>query len=220
MVGSVAHPVYTSRAVYARLALRAYDAVVYGFNCPFVWRCRKSRLIELYDTHVSGRHLDIGVATGRLLHECRFPVAAPQITLMDLNPVALEVASRRLARYGPRTHKANVLDEWALSPESFDSVGMCNVIHCLPGSMPEKAIVFEHAHKALASGGVLFGATILGQGVEHNRLSRAVLRGSNRRGIVSTDNDSLKDLDAALGRVFDTHEIQVQGVIALFSAHK
>ncbi len=212
------HPVYSSGAAYTRLLLRLYDAVVYGFNCPVVWRCPKSRIVDLYNECVSERHLDIGVATGRLLDECRFPVAAPEITLMDLNPNALAMASRTLARYRPHTHRANVMEAWGLEPRSFDSVGMSNLIHCLPGSMPEKTVVFEHARTVLAPGGVFFGATILGQGVKHSWLSRAVLRGSNRRGIVSTTNDSLEALDAGLARVFDSHELRVQGVIALFSA--
>jgi SAM-dependent methyltransferase len=195
-----------------------YDAIVYGFNCPVVWRCPKSRIVELYNACVSGRHLDIGVATGRLLDECRFPVAAPEITLMDLNPNALDTASRRLARYGPRTHKANVLEPWGLPAGAYDSVGMSGLIHCLPGAMPEKTVVFEHAKTVLAPGGVFFGTTILGQGVKHSRLSRAVLWASNRRGLVSTANDSLEALDAGLARVFDSHEIQVRGVLALFSA--
>lgn len=218
--GVVTHPVYTSQAAPARLALKLYDAIVYRFNCPFVWRCPKSRLVALYDRHASARHLDIGVATGRLLHECRFPVPRPQITLMDLSPVALDVAGRRLARYTPRAHQANILEPWGLPEDSYESVAMCNVIHCLPGAMPEKAVVFEHAHNALVPGGVLFGATILGQGVEHNRLSRALLEHSNRRGVVSTEGDTLEDLRAGLERSFDSHDVQTQGAIALFSARK
>ncbi len=212
------HSVYSSQAAYTRLALRMYDAIVYGFNCPVVWRCPKSQIVELYNACVSGRHLDIGVATGRLLDECRFPVAAPEITLMDLNPNALATASGTLARYKPHTHRADVMEAWGLPPGSFDSVGMSGLIHCIPGSMPEKTVVFEHARTVLAPGGVFFGTTILGQGVKHSWLSRAVLWGSNRRGLVSTRNDSLEALDAGLARVFDSHEVRVQGVLALFSA--
>jgi Methyltransferase domain len=212
------HPIYTSQAAYTRLALRLYDAIVYGFNCPVLWRCPKSQIVELYNACVSGRHLDIGVATGCLLDECRFPVSAPEITLMDLNRNALATASRTLARYEPRTHRANVLEAWGVPSGGYDSVGMSGLIHCLPGSMPEKTVVFEHARTALAPGGVFFGTTILGQGVEHSWASRAVLWYSNRRGLVSTANDSLEALDAGLARVFDSHEIRVQGVLALFSA--
>ncbi len=100
---------------------------------------------------------------------------APQITLMDLNPNSLDAAARRLARYAPRTHRANVLDPWGLPQGSFDSVAMCHLLHCLPGAIPEKAVVFEHALGALAPGGVLFGATLLGEGVEHTWLARRAL---------------------------------------------
>jgi SAM-dependent methyltransferase len=172
----------------------------------------------MYNAFVSGRHLDIGVATGCLLDECRFPVAAPEITLMDLNPNSLGRAARRLARYAPRTHQANVLEAWGLPSEAYDSVAMNNLIHCLPGAMPEKAVVFEHARTALAPGGVLFGATILGRGVEHTWRSSAALWDTNRRGEITCLDDSLEDLDAGLARVFDSHEIRIRGVIALFNA--
>ncbi len=213
------HPAYAGQAMYTRRVLAIYDVAVYGFNSPVLWRCPKARLIELYDAHAGARHLDIGVATGRLLDECRFPVAAPEITLMDLNPNSLQAASRRLARYSPRAHRANVLDPWSLPEASFDSVAMCHLLHCLPGAMPDKAIVFEHARAALAPGGVLFGATILGDGVEHTWLSRFATAAANRRGVMSNLNDRLENLDAALARVFASHEIQVVGSAALFAAH-
>jgi SAM-dependent methyltransferase len=211
-------PLYKPESLRMRLILGVYDAAAYGFNCPVAWRCPKSQLVELYDAHVSARHLDIGVATGRLLHECRYPVTAPQITLMDVSQNALDMAARRLARYAPRTHCASVLEPWGLQSGAYESVGMSNLLHCLPGAMPAKAVAFEHARTALAPGGVLFGATVLGKGVKHTWLSRSTMARYNRRGIFSNLDDSLEDLDAALGRVFDSHETQVKGAIALFSA--
>ena len=71
-------PAHAGQAVYTRSFLSVYDAIVYGFNSPVLWRCPKSRLVEHYDAHVSARHLDIGVGTGVLLDAARFPVAAPE----------------------------------------------------------------------------------------------------------------------------------------------
>lgn len=212
------NPAYAGQAMYTRPALALYDALVYGFNCRVLWRCPKARMVELYDAHVGTRHLDIGVATGRLLDECRFPVAAPEITLMDLNPNSLAVASRRLERYSPHTRLANVLDPWELPEVSFDSVAMCNLLHCLPGAIPDKAIAFEHARDILARGGVLFGATILGKGANHTWLSRRAVAGANRRGVMCNLDDRLDDLDAALDRVFTSHDMQIVGAMALFHA--
>jgi SAM-dependent methyltransferase len=215
-----ADPAYGGQAIYSRGFLAIYDALVYGFNSPVLWRCPKARFIELYDQNVSGRHLDVGVATGLLLDECSFPDPTPEITLMDLNRNSLDRAARRLARYAPATHQANALESWGLPPSSFESVGMSNLIHCLPGSIPAKGVVFEHARAVLAPGGVLFGATILGQAVEHHRLARLALTANNRRGILSNLNDNAEDLDAALAAVFASHEIHVEGAIALFTARR
>lgn len=212
------HPAYAGQAMYSRPVLALYDALVYGFNCRVLWRCPKARMVELYDAHVGARHLDIGVATGRLLDECRFPVAAPEITLMDLNPNSLAVAARRLKRHTPRTHLANVLDPWELPEASFDSVAMCNLLHCLPGAIPDKAIAFEHARDVLVPRGVLFGATILSEGVDHTWLSRRAIAATNRRGVMCNLDDNLDDLDTALGRIFASHEVQIVGAVALFHA--
>jgi SAM-dependent methyltransferase len=211
-------PAYAGQAIYTGSLLRVYDAVVYRFNGPFLWRCKVTPFLELYDEHVSGRHLDIGVGTGYLLDRCRFPVPQPQITLMDLNPKPLAFAARRLRRYSPRTHQANVLAPWGLPAGSFDSIAMFNVLHCAPGPLSEKTVAFDRAREALAPGGTLFGATVLAGGVEQTKRSRKALERLNKRGIFNNLDDHLDDLDAGLAHTFGFREVDVHGSIALFSA--
>jgi ubiquinone/menaquinone biosynthesis C-methylase UbiE len=211
-------PAHAGQAVYTRGFLSVYDLFAYGFTHPVLWRCSKARLVELYDAGVSARHLDIGVGTGTLLDACRFPVAAPEVTLMDLNPNSLAVASRRLARYAPRTHRANVLEDWHLEPGTYESVAMTHLLHCLPGTMAEKGVAFEHARRALAPGGTLFGVTILGKGVPISPLARTVMALSNRRGILHNWDDGPAELDTALASVFPEREVRVHGTLALFTA--
>jgi hypothetical protein len=79
----VDHSAWAGAALYSRRNLSFYDLML-AFNDRVFWRCPRSRLVELYDKHVSARHLDIGVANGWLLDACRFPVEVPAITLMDL----------------------------------------------------------------------------------------------------------------------------------------
>ena len=213
-------PAHAGQAVYTRGFLSLYDAFVYGFNHPVLWRCSKARLVEHYDANVSARHLDIGVGTGALLDATRFPVAEPEITLMDLNPNSLAAASRRLARYSPRTHGANVLEDWRLEPGTYDSVAMTHLLHCLPGSMAEKGVAFEHARRALAPGGTLFGVTILGKDAPISPPARAFIALSNRRGILHNWDDGPAELDAALARTFPERTVRVHGTVALFTARR
>ncbi len=213
-------PAHAGQAVYTRGFLSVYDAVVYGFNSPVLWRCPKARVIAHYDANVSARHLDIGVATGALLDACHFPAAAPELTLMDLNPNSLAAAAARLARYAPRTYRANVLEDWHLEPGTYDSVAMTHLLHCLPGTMAAKGVAFEHAHRALAPGGTFFGATILGKGVHLSPPTRAALAISNARRILDNYDDGPAELDAALSRVFSDRTVTIHGTVALFTAHK
>ena len=211
-------PEYAGQAIYGRAFLRIYDAFVYRFTCPALWRCPKERFVALYDEHASLRHLDIGVGTGSLIDECRFP-GRPEITLMDLNPNSLAAASRRLARYAPRAHRANALEPWGIPEASFDSVAICHLLHCLPGTMPEKApFVLRQARAVLAPGGSLFGATIFGKDVPLSRAARAATAMANRHGAQSNLGDGPAELEAALAAEFPEHRLEVVGAVGLFSA--
>jgi SAM-dependent methyltransferase len=211
---------YPGQAVYSAGALRLYNLLTFDYNLPFLWRCPKRRLLALYDEHVSARHLDVGVGTGYLLERCEFPSSTPEIALMDLNPNPLEHAARRLSRYQPSVHQADVLASWPLAPCSFDSVAMVNLLHCLPGNMRGKSLIFEQANEALTPGGTLFGATVLGEGVELSRRARRRMEKFNRSGIFSNLEDNLEDLCAGLDRVFGSSAVEMQGAVALFAAHK
>jgi len=107
--------------IYTPLVLRAYDLVVLGFSNRFAWRCPSVTMLERYDRHIGRRHLDLGVGTGWYLDRCTWPVEQPEITLLDLNENSLSVAARRLARYVPRTVRANVLDPFPLGDARFES---------------------------------------------------------------------------------------------------
>lgn len=211
------NPAYRGQAIYSRVFLPTYDAIVYGFNSPYLWRCPLSRLVAHYDEHLSGRHLDVGVASGRVLDEATFPSPSPQLTLMDLNPNSLHMASTRLARYRPRAHQANVLEDWNLAG-TYDSIALTHILHCLPGSIPDKRPAFQNARATLAPGGTFFGATILGPTANHNRLGRATIDLNNRLGVMSNAQDTAEALDAELTRHFTSHHLEVVGTVALFSA--
>jgi SAM-dependent methyltransferase len=203
---------------YSPGALRLYDFIAYRVDAPLLWRCSVRDLLALYDREVSGRHLDVGVGTGYLLDRCRFPVAVPQVTLMDLNPGPLAYAARRLRRYSPVCHRADMLEPWPLPRRSFDSIALSNVLVCAAGEMPQKAVAFEHARECLAPGGRLFGCTVLNGGVPHTRRSRLALRALNKRGVFSNRGDHRADLEAALAATFDSYEIAVKGSVAFFAA--
>jgi len=125
------NPAYRGQAIYSRLFLPAYDAIVYGFNSPYLWRCPLERLVAQY-----------------------------------------------------------------LPAESYDSIALTHILHCLPGTIPDKRPAFEHARPTLAPGGTFFGGTILGPEADHNRLGRATVNLNNRLGVMSNEHDTAEALDA------------------------
>jgi SAM-dependent methyltransferase len=210
-------PAYRGQALYTARTLRAYDAVVVKLSNSLVWRCPARRILEQYDRHVSTAHLDVGPGTGYYLGRCRFPGEAPDITLLDPNADVLRYAAHRLARYRPATKAADVLKPIGLELVSFRSVALSYVLHCLPGDIDSKAVVFDNLGPLLEPGGVIFGTTILNQGVEHTRLGRTLLRTYNRKGIFSNLHDDRDALERALADRFDRYELDVSGGVALFA---
>lgn len=205
-------------AVYSKPVLTIYDLFVLGFSNTFAWRCPSSHSLAFYNKHVSSRHLDIGVGTGYFMDKCRFPTATPSLTLLDLNRNSLETAAGRLARYRPQTIQADVLQPLALPTAGYDSVSLGYLLHCLPGSMVDKAILFRQARHWLNPGGSLFGTTILGRGVSHNPLAKSLLRIYNRRGIFSNRQDGAAGLEQGLAAHFEQYTIEIIGCVALFAA--
>lgn len=209
------------QAVYNPRMLKVYDGLVLGLSTPLVWGCKLAKLRELYDDNVSGRHCDIGVGTGYFLDKARWP-EAPAITLVDLNPNSLATASKRIERYTPATVTADVLQPLPgeLNAVQFASVGMNYLLHCLPGDMTDKAAtVFANVTPHLAPGGVVFGSTILTEGVRLPPHAKAMAKAYNRKGIFHNEGDSLDELAAALDGAFARHTVHVAGAVALFTAH-
>ena len=182
------------QAPYTQRVLSFYELSV-SLNSTLFWRCGRKRMVRLYDEHVSARHLDIGVGTGLLMDRCSFPSDSPRITLMDLNPNSLAAASKRLSRYRPATHRASALEPFGLPERSFESIGLAYLLHCLPGAIAEKGIVFDHCREVLAPGGTVFGGTVLNGGVRHTALSRAAMRSFNRKRVFTNLEDDLDGLE-------------------------
>ncbi len=155
--------VEAGQAVYSPTVLSVYDIVVLGISNRWLWRCPTPGLIDLYNRNIKARHLDIGVGTGYFLDHATWPVSRPDITLLDLNSNSLAAAARRIVPLRAQDCRRGCAEAAAPAGRCapFQSVGLCYLLHCLPGSIPEKAAVFDHIKPFVASGTRVFGATIL-----------------------------------------------------------
>ncbi len=212
------NPAYRGQADYTPGFLRVYDPLVLHFANRVIWRCPQPEILRLYDEHVGARHLDVGPGTGWFLKHATFPVGLPRITLLDANPHVLETAAHALAWYAPATHQANLLEPIELPAGHFDSIGLTHVLHCLPGTMADKAVVLDHLAPLLAPGGRLFGTTILRTGVRQTPFSLALMKFLNARGVFGNAHDDLATLEDALSARFADHELRVRGSVATFVA--
>lgn len=203
---------------YSRAGLHFYDAGVLLFSSRFVWRCPSGRVLDLYRANVSDNHLDVGVGTGYFLDRVRFPSPTPRLGLMDLNGNSLTHTARRLIRYRPEMYRADVLAPIAPDIEAFDSIGLNYLLHCLPGPMASKAAAFDNLRPLLRPGGVIFGGTILRQGLALPPQARALMAAYNALGIFANAQDSLEGLRSELEARFERVEVESRGCVGLFSA--
>lgn len=210
---SPADPAYAGQKEYTPGFLRAYDPLVLGLYCRFVWRCPASRLLAHYGRHLRRRHLDVGPGTGYFLRRTPLPAGA-ELTLLDPNPNVLAHAGRRLR--AATLVQADVCKPLPLPGRPFDSVALNLVLHCLPASCKHRAV--RHVADVLGSDGVLFGASVLGEADRRTRLSRRALAALNRRGTFDNLGDTEAGLRAMLASAFQTVEVEVHGAVAVFSA--
>ncbi len=218
MSSSLQPDVVAGQAIYGPLVLALYDQLVLGLSSSVFWGCSKQRMQTHYDRHLATTHCVIGVGTGCLLEDGRFPDPEPSITLVDLNENSLSKAAKRIERYAPRQVRANVLEPLPLPEGTFGSVGMNHLLHCVPGAIAQKGrTVFGHVRRLLRPGGVVFGSTILSQGIRMGPHTRALMAAYNRKGIFHNAEDSLDGLRGALADSFTSYELKVCGVVALFA---
>ena len=207
------------QAVYSKLFLFFYDFLILRIFCRFIWKCPSRHILENYNRHISGNHLDVGVGTGYNLDHCEFPIKHPRLVLLDLNPNCLEVTKRRLSRYSPSTCCGDVFEPFETGAERFDSVALNGLLHCIPGTMKKKGVIFDNTKQVLNPGGVVFGCTILNEGVQKGLAAKVMIQITNKRKVFSNLSDGLDDLKKELKKRFRNVQVNVIGCIALFNGY-
>ncbi len=212
-----AKQVHDGQAVYNKTVLSIYDFWVLGFSNHFLWKCPTKILREEFSKNASENHLDVGVGTGYYPDKC-FSETPRRVALLDLNPNSLAAAAERLRRFAPELYRENVLEKFQLDCHKYDSISVNYLLHCVPGSIKEKSVLFSHLLPYLNPEGVVFGSTILGKGKKKNMFARKLMSIYNQKGIFHNDNDTLEDLESSLKKYFKYIDIRVVGSVAIFSA--
>lgn len=210
--------IHRGQAIYTKKSLPLYDLYVTKFSNLFVWQCPRKILINFFKANTSPNHLDIGVGTGYFLQQLNLIPGKQRIGLLDLNENCLAHAKKNLHQYHPEIYQHDVFEPFTSITKKFDSVSLNYVLHCLPGTMSQKARTFDHIKDVLNPGGKVFGTTILGKGVKHNYLAKKLLPIYNRKKIMCNMNDDKEILLNELKNRFSHVELKVIGCIALFVA--
>ncbi len=211
--------VEAGQAAYTPGFLGFYDFLILRVIVPYIWRCPIEHPLKMYREYLSSNHLEIGVGSGYFLDNCNFPSDNPRLALMDLNPNSLKFTGERVSRYKPELYTTNILDPIKQNIEKFDSIAINAVIHCLPGTMQAKMVVFDNIKQLLNPGGVVFGSTILNLGVKQNWLTKKFMKRFNNNKVFCNLEDDLTTLKEGLNTRFSNSEVNVIGTAALFKAN-
>ncbi|MES2106345.1 MAG: class I SAM-dependent methyltransferase [Pseudomonadota bacterium] len=206
-----------SQKYFNKLSLFFYDFILYGIISRYAWGSSIQRLDAHYKKYIRPNHLEVGVGTGFLLDRVAFDSARPRLALMDLSQACLEQTRRKLERYAPQTYIQNLLEPVRHEIAPFDSIGINYVMHCVPGSFREKSIAFSHLMPLLNTHGVLFGTTVLSEGVRKNVLTKPFMWLMNALGVFNNRKDNARDLEHFLKGNFQLLEFEIVGVTAFFA---
>ena len=204
------------QAVYSKFVLSIYDLWVLWISNRFIWKCPTYKLLEFFNKYVTTNHLDIGVGSGYFLDHCRFPSGTIRLGLMDLNRNSLEVTGKRVNRYKPEMYRLNVLETIGQEIEPFDSISLNYLFHCLPGRLSEKLVVLDNVDHLLNDNGIVFGSTILQQGVKRSCFAKQLMNLYNRKGVFCNKLDDIEDLNQFLLKKYTSCQIIVEGCVDLF----
>lgn len=207
------------QAVYSSLVLKIYDFWVLGMSNSYIWKCKTSKILSFTNQHISSNHLDAGVGTGYYMNKCDFK-DLDRLGLIDMNQNCLDTSSKILSRYSPVCYVQNLLEPINDAIAPYDSISINYLLHCLPGTMREKSIVFDHLNRVLSHHGVIFGSTILAEGVSYNPIARKLMAIYNKKGIFTNEEDSLYQLNKELSKRYSKFSIVTEGCVALFWAQK
>lgn len=211
--------VMAGQAIYSKKVLSIYDLWVLGFSNHYLWKCPTELISNQFAELVSNNHLDVGVGTGYYLKK-NLTTSQNRIALLDLNKNSLESTSKAIEQLNPEVYCGNVLEPLNLGCDGFNSVSINYLLHCLPGSLKEKSVMFAHLKEEMNTGGVIFGSTILGKGVELNFFANKLMAIYNKKGIFTNAQDDLETLEQTLNQHFSQVKITMVGCVALFSAVK
>ncbi|AIT09983.1 SAM-dependent methyltransferase [Candidatus Francisella endociliophora] len=203
---------YDGQKVYSRLMLKLYNFIVLFFNNTFLWKCKTSNLLELYEDNVSKNHLDIGVGSGFYLNKVADKLE--KVTLIDLNPNCLDYVKRILKDKDVLTYKIDILEDVSDEFNSqFDSISCNYLVHCLPDN-GNKQMVFKNIAKMLKPSGIAFGATIIND--YDSKLAVKVVTKFNSKGIFDNENDTYEIVEGYVKENFKEYSIRQIGSVCIY----
>jgi ubiquinone/menaquinone biosynthesis C-methylase UbiE len=213
---------YDGQKVYNPWVLRIYDFYVVFLSNKFVWGCSANKQLAQYKELISENHLDVGVGSGYYLSKTlnNNQSSHIKITLMDLNQNSLHFAAKRIKNLDPKLIKTDIMQPLSseITAQKYDSIGLNFLLHCLPGTMDDKSIVFKNIADLLEPNGNCFGSTIINdyKNVKASKLANIY----NKKGIFSNKQDTYQSLEQNLKQYFSNVKLKQIGSVVLFQATK
>ena len=228
----------TSDAVYSPQVLDLYDAYVWRFNSPFLWRISESECQSIYERNISDTiHCEVAVGTGLFLKKLSSPRKPRELALVDLNENSLFTCGERVDRQARKESLVLKLSKTVADITTVDSipevmkgryrsVAANFLLHCLHGeSLLEKKAAVEGCAALMSSDddACFFGSTILGGDLRKDSSNAGeaalqTLKLYNEWGIFGNNGDNFQDLKTILEESFEHVEVWRSGYCGIWTA--
>ncbi|RAL09589.1 uncharacterized protein BO97DRAFT_436690 [Aspergillus homomorphus CBS 101889] len=210
----------STTVIYKPWDLLIHEVWVLGIVSTWAWGCSTSEdLLPQFRASIGKNHLDIGSGTGYYLRQGEIP-ATTLLALLDLEHPARNLGLQRCGRPDACGLQADILQPLPVT-DTFDSVSMYYLLHCIPATMAEICAIFKHIKRNMTLDGIIHGASVLGKGVRKDNCFAAHVRRSGlNTGIFHNTDDNAYDFEHALPTNFEEVETRVVGSVFMFRASK
>eukprot|EP01083_Nonionella_stella_P312643 1119011_1 len=185
----------------------------------YIMKYPPAETVALYNKFMnqSKNHLEIGTSS------VYWPIKSDiedrlnmKVTLLDLEEPPLQYGKAQMVANGfhpslIKTVQCDVtnIPQDTIEPQTFDTIGMSNVLQCIPGSMSEKfPKILEQLSPYMDERTQLFGCSLVNIPPDgYNSAQEQFTRWLQKRNIIFNQNDTPESIKEVLDQYFDSSEV-------------
>ncbi|CAA0079727.1 Uncharacterised protein [BD1-7 clade bacterium] len=193
------------------------DRWQYQWVYPYIWQCSAQILVRWIHKNLGHTHLQVGCSSSWLL-ALATAGKARSMTLADPNLNRLKKCQQQLSQHHRiSSFQYDFTEKMAFGGQQFSSIGIGNLLNQLPGSLDERAHIFDDLQPHLSDGGKVVGWLLAMTPSTHSAMATLSMAKFRHLNILHT-KDPETVLQQALNQRFNRVAVKRIGHVVLFAA--